>query len=200
MRSTVKQPSDCRAHAQPAERPNDGRDLRVVIEKVHAREQIIPVVNDVAAIADGEQRKLLRASVGHVRGNGKKLFEKEKCAEGCAGDVAFRREIDGESKRGEELQKSAACDGNPLAEKAKDQVPAFVNGYKDDVNHQHGAAVTIGLEQKEQIKSEPGSQRPSRNGLPFFLEAFKERKTRSEIVRKIHGGAGRVRSAGGRGD
>ena len=198
MKSAVKQPGKSAAHAEPAESAHQRGDLRIVIEEAEACEKIIPIVDDVAAIADGEERKLLRASVGHIGGDGEELFEEEKCAERRAGNVAFRSEIDGESKRRKKLQERAARDGNPLAEKAEEQVAAFVNGNEDDVNHKQGAAVAIGLGQKQQIKNQPDSERPARDGLPFFLEGFEERKARGESVRKIHGGAGRVRGGGGR--
>ena len=52
----VEQPGDGGAHAEPAEGANRGGDLRVVIENAEAREEIIPVVDDVAGVADSEER------------------------------------------------------------------------------------------------------------------------------------------------
>lgn len=98
------------------------------------------------------------------------------------------------------MQESAAGDGNPLAEEPEQQVAAFVDGDEDKIDRQHRAAVTIGLEQKEQVENHPGSERPSCGGLPIFFEGFERWKARSERVRKIHGGAEQVRSGCGRGD
>ncbi len=64
---------------------------------------------------------------------------------------------------------------------------AFVDGNENDVDHQHGALVAIGLIQKEQIENQPDGERPARHGLPIFLQGFEEREAFGDGVRKHHG-------------
>src|SRR5579862_8737776 len=127
-------------------------------------------MNDIAAVSNGEKRKLLSARVSHVSGDRQKLFEKEKGAKDGASDVAFKGEINRERKRNEKLQECAAGDINPLAEETEKEMATFVNGDKHDVEHEQRSAMAISLIQKEQIKNQPDCQRPSRNGPPFILE------------------------------
>src|SRR5579863_319615 len=143
-------------------------------------------MNDITAVSNGEKRKLLSARVSHVSGDGQKLFEEEKSAKSGASDVAFEREIDGERKRDEKLQEGAAGNINPVAEETEKEVPAFVNGKKNDVEHEQRSAMAIGLVQKEQIKKQPDGDGPARDGLPVVLEGFEEWEAGSECVRKIH--------------
>lgn len=193
----VDQPGDRGAHAEPAESANGGGDLRVVIENAEAREEIIPIVDDVFRVADCEQRQGLSARVGHVCCDGEKLFEKEKRAKGGASNVSLKRKINGQSEGRKKLQECAAGDRYPLAKETEKHMAAFVDGDENEVNHQERPVAAKRLIEKREIKNQPRDESPSRDGLPSVFEGFKEWEAGGERFRKIHGGAERVRNTDG---
>ena len=122
-------------HAEPAEGAREGGDLSIVGEKAHVAEEIVPVVDDIIAATDGEKRKLLGASVGHIDADGQKLLEKNEGAEGSSLGLSFESEICGEGRGDEELKKCPAGDHDEFTEKPKQKVAALVDRNEYEIEH-----------------------------------------------------------------
>ena len=97
-------------HADDSQNPDGAADLRVVIEKPGMGEKVIPVVLRLVRVADGYVSERLAARISHVRANGQKLLEKEKTAEGGAGDLSPQREIHRQREWNEQLKQGSAGD------------------------------------------------------------------------------------------
>src|SRR5947207_363082 len=97
------------------------------------REKIKPIMLGYIGIAYRYILEALAQSVRHVNADRQKLLEKEEGAECSAGQLAAEREVNGQSKRHKQLEKSSPGNHDPFAEKTEQQVPTLMNGNEDKI-------------------------------------------------------------------
>ncbi len=76
----------------------------------------------------------LASRVRHINSDGQQLLEQKKTAERRSRQLPLKCEIDHQCERNEQLQKCAARNHDPFAEKTKQQMTAFVNRNKNQIH------------------------------------------------------------------
>ena len=150
-------------------------------------EQIEPIVDDIFRIAYGQQGEILRARVGHVDRDRKKLFEEKESAKGSAKYLAPKREIGCQRQRNEQLQKSSSGHHDPFtAEKSEKQMAAFVDRNKDEIEPLKQVTAEESISDQQDVEAEPPIKRDARNRFPAFFKRIKKRKPFAERFWNFH--------------
>ena len=99
-------------------------NVRVLIQKAHPAEKVIPVVDHAIGIPNCEERQVLRSRIGHVCGNREELLKEKKHAECCSRHLPLKKEKRSQHKRDTQLHQRAACHHQEFtAEKPEQQMP-----------------------------------------------------------------------------
>lgn len=162
-------------------------NVRVLIQKTHPAEEIIPVVDHGIGIPNGEERQFLRSRVGHVCGNREELLKEEKHAECRSRHLPLKNEKCSQRKRDAQLHQRATRHHQEFtAEKPEQQMPALMDGYENKVDHQKWTTPARSLQEEERIERTPEAQHGQRDGLPRLLDRQKEWQTVGQRFRQLH--------------
>jgi len=126
----------------------------------------VEIVLGEIGIAGGDQGQIHGAGVSHVGRGVEPVFEKEKCAEDEAGDLALAEKVYGQKKRDQPLQQRASPKAKRGAEPAKEIVPAFVDDQVGRVDEKKSAVGAEGVDQESDVEDQPGNDFRTRDGLP----------------------------------
>src|ERR1700730_1604124 len=116
------EPSECGAHAQPAESANELADFQVRGEKIPLAEEDRPIT-DVAV----DEGKGFGAGVFHVGTDVEKILEKPEGGEGEAVSLAVEIKVQAAEERDEKFAKGPAEDHKGAATPRKKQMAGFVD-------------------------------------------------------------------------